>query len=515
MSTSADLRLPARHDSGPPKYFDLFWDSDLEVLIPLLAAIGEQRGEVLARWHDLYLLYFADKRALSREEFFRIYGEDLAATVGTLCARDFDGFVAEMRRIGELLIGREVPFSEVVVSMHLFEESASCVFPPGASPATYHLFDKISHCRTVILADAYFRSRTAAAAARIEGLEQEAAQIPPASRTRFHGLVGASPAMRRLYERIEAAGAVRGTVLVVGETGTGKELVARALHECSPAAHGPFLALNCAAVPHELIESELFGYRRGAFSGATADYAGLFRAAQNGTLFLDEITEMSVETQGKLLRALQERAVRPVGATREIPVNARLVASTNRDPQAAVEEGRIRRDLYYRLHVNVLHVPPLRERLDDIPLLIEHFIQLFGRQLDRKTPITAIDPAALEACRRYSWPGNVRELANAIEAAFTFNRSGTIALDDLPQAIAAAAGLSAAAAPRVGSALSLAGAERELIRRALADARGNKCRAAELLGISRKMLYARMARHGLVWRRGSCSAEERPPSKPS
>ncbi len=510
MSRTADSRRPAR--SGPPQYFDLFWDSDLDELIPLLAAIGERRDEVLCRWHELYLLYFGDKRALSREEFLRIYGEDLDATVSTLCTRDFDRFVAQLRRIGEMLMERGVPFSEVVVSMHLFEESASSVFPPGASSATYQLFDKISHCRTVILAETYFRSRDAAAVARIRGLEREAAQIPPASRTRFHGLVGASLAMRRLYERIEAAGAVRGTVLLVGETGAGKELVARALHECSPAAHGPFVALNCAAVPHDLIESELFGYRRGAFSGATADYAGLFRAAHNGTLFLDEITEMSAETQGKLLRVLQERAVRPVGAAREIPVNARLVASTNRDPQAAVEEGRLRRDLYYRLHVNVLRVPPLRERLEDIPLLVDHFIQLFGQRLGRKVPITAIDPAALEACRRYSWPGNVRELANVIEAAFTFNRSGTIALGDLPQALAAAAGFPTAAEPRAGaSALSLASAERDLIRRALADARGNKCRAAELLGISRKMLYARMARHGLTWRRGSRTGEERQP----
>ncbi len=509
MSRTADSRRPARRESGPPKYFDLFWDSDLDELIPLLAAIGKRREEVLRRWHDLYLLYFGDKRALSRDEFFRIYEQDLAATVETLCARDFDRFVSELRRIGELLIERGVPFSEVVVSMHLFEESASCAFPPGASSATYHLFDKISHCRTVILAETYFRSRTASAAVRIEGLEQEASQLPLKSRTRFHGLVGASPAMRRLYEQIEAAGAVRGTVLLVGETGTGKELVARALHECSATAHGPFVALNCAAVPHDLIESELFGYRRGAFSGATVDYAGLFRAAQDGTLFLDEITEMSAETQGKLLRALQERTVRPVGATREIPVNARVIASTNRDPQVAVKEGRIRQDLYYRLHVNVLRVPPLRERLDDIPLLASHFIQLFGQRLDRKVPIAGIEPAALEALQRYSWPGNVRELANAIEAAFTFNRSGTISLNDLPEALAAAAGVRAATNGRSDTALSLADAERSLIRRALADAKGNKCRAAELLGISRKMLYARMARYGLTWRRGSATGEER------
>jgi transcriptional regulator with PAS, ATPase and Fis domain len=497
MTTKADS-LSQRRNEGGPSYFDLLWDSDLDELIPLLDAIGRSRQQVLERWHELYLLYFGDKRALSRADFFRIYGADVDATVRNFRERAMDRFVAEIALIGELLVENNVSFSEVVVSMHLFEESASATFPPGASSEVYRLFDKISHCRTVILAEAYFRSRTATSTVRIRQLEKEAAQLPTGTRARFHGLVGASSPMRRLYEQIEAAAGVRSTVLLVGETGSGKELVARALHECSAAARGPFVALNCAAVPRDLIESELFGHKRGAFSGATGDYAGLFRAAEGGTLFLDEITEMSAETQSKLLRAIQERTVRPVGATREVAVNARLVASTNRDPRAATQEGRLREDLYYRLHVNVLRVPALRERLNDIPLLVDHFIQLFNERLERKTPITSVAPEALGALQRHVWPGNVRELANIIETAFTFNSAESIGLKDLPEAIANGLQTGLLRSVPAGDELNLADAERDIIRRALENTKGNKCRAAEVLGISRKMLYARIAKYQLA-----------------
>ena len=199
-------------------------------------------------------------------------------------------------------------------------------------------------------------------------------------------MVGASAAMRQLYDRVEAAGVTRGTILIVGESGTGKELVAHAIHECGPQPGAPFVALNCAAIPKDLIESELFGYKRGAFSGANAEYLGLFRAADGGTLFLDEVTEMSADTQSKLLRAIQERAVRPVGSTREISVDVRLIASTNRDPQEAVKAGRLRDDLYYRLQAGVIQIPPLRERLEDVALLAEHFIELFNARQMRASP---------------------------------------------------------------------------------------------------------------------------------
>jgi len=320
------------------------------------------------------------------------------------------------------------------------------------------------------------------------------------SPTRFCGMVGQSDVMRRLYDRITAAAATRSTILVAGESGTGKELVARALHELGTAPYSPFVPFNCAALPRELVESELFGYRRGAFSGATSDYAGLFRSAEGGTAFLDEITEMSPETQAKLLRTLQERSVRPVGATREVPINVRVIASTNRDLETAIRSGQLRRDLYYRLQVNVIELPPLRDRRDDIPHLVRHFIKLYGDVSGRPAAVTAIDAAALDALMNHEWPGNVRELANAIESACTFGRSATISLADLPRSIAAAA-RNLIAAARVSEhpvcLQTFADVERDLIQRTLASTAGNKVRAARMLKISRKKLYAKIDKYGL------------------
>jgi two-component system, NtrC family, response regulator AtoC len=483
---------------GEKCYFHLVWDHELDELRPVLESLADHRDEVLSRWHELYLLHFGDARSLSQSEFIEIFGADVDATTSDLIAKDMDRFASDVRRVGEVLAERHVPFSEIIASMHLFEESASSFFPPGPALAghTYLAFDKLSHCRMIVLANAYFRSRTAVAAARLHDLEQEAARLPLEARQRFHGLVGGSPAMRELYERIEAAAATRGTILLVGESGTGKELVARAVHEYGADPHAPFVALNCAAIPRELIESELFGYKRGAFSGAATEYLGLFRAAEGGTLFLDEITEMSSETQSKLLRAMQERTVRPVGSTREVRIDVRLIASTNRDPEEAVRQGQLRADVYYRLQVNVLHAPPLRDHREDLPLLVEHFVALFNEKLRRPTPIVGIEPEALEALIRYDWPGNVRELANAIEAAFTFGRGATISIRDLPAAIRQRAGV-AHRAVSSSSTPTFAEVERDLVERALASTSGNKVQAARLLRISRKRLYAKISKYGL------------------
>jgi transcriptional regulator with PAS, ATPase and Fis domain len=477
-----------------PVYFGLLWEHEIELLQPLLEAISVQREAVLREWWGLYSLHFGDCRALSRAEFFEIHGADLDATVNTLKRKAFSEFIAAIHRVGEQLAERRVPFSEVVASMHLFEEAAIDAFPQPVDPSSYRLFDKVSHCRTAVLADSYFNFRSAAAAARVEGLERESAQIPPAARTRFHGLVGAATGMRKLYERIEAVAAVLGTVLIVGESGTGKELVARAIHECSARHRAAFVAVNCAAFPRELIESELFGYRRGAFSGASGDYLGLFRAAEGGTLFLDEITEMSAETQSKLLRVLQEHKVRPIGSTQEIAVDARVIASTNRNPEDAVRQGILRQDLYHRLNVNVLHLPPLRERLEDVQLLTEHFITLFNEKLGRATPILGIDEDALQAMYHYHWPGNVRELSNFIEQAFTFCRSSIITLADLPASLSPGATIDH---QLHNETLNLADYQRSLVERALVRTHGNKLKAARLLGISRKALYAKLKKYGL------------------
>jgi two-component system, NtrC family, response regulator HydG len=444
------------------------------------------------------VLHFGDSRTLSEPEFRSIFEDALERNQDDLLRRDMDAYSADIHRLGEILAEHHVSLQEIIASMHLFEEAAQSVFPEGLKdPAwMYTTFDRLSHIRIILLTDSYVRSQAAMAGARLHALEREASKIEPEKRERFHGIVGSSPAMREMYRRIQAAGQTRGTVMIVGESGTGKELVARAIHEAGPNPNAPFVALNCAALPKDLIESELFGYKRGAFSGANTEYLGLFRAASGGTLFLDEITEMSAETQSKLLRALQERKVRPVGATAEVTVDTRTVASTNRNIEEAVSRGFLRQDLYYRLQAAVLRMPPLRERVEDIKPLTEHFIDFFNEKFPRKVPVIGLDDEALVAMQNYSWPGNVRELSNAIEGAFTFGSSGTIRRSDLPPGITGLAPAKYAASSESNLA-SYSDAERDLIERALQMAEWNKAKAARILGISRKKLYARISKYGL------------------
>ncbi|MGH7779123.1 MAG: sigma 54-interacting transcriptional regulator [Candidatus Binataceae bacterium] len=491
---------------GAPRHYHLLWDEELEALRPILTRVLEHLGEVLDHWYQLYVLHFGDERSLSEAEFRDLFYNALSRNSKDLLEGDMDRYAIDTIETGELLCERNVPFAEIVASLHLYEESAYTVFPTPQPPLEiYTAFDKLSHIRMILLADAYFRSAAATAGARIQALERQATLVAREKRRIFHGLVGSSAPMHRLYDRIEAAAGTRGTILIVGESGTGKELVARAIRECGADPNAPFVALNCAAIPRDLIESEMFGYRKGAFSGANTDYLGLFRAAQGGTLFLDEVTEMSPETQSKLLRAVQERSVRPVGSTRELPIDVRLVASTNRDPEQAVRVGILRQDLYYRLQAGVLGVPPLRERADDIPLLVEHFIEVFNEKLRPRIAVRSIQEDAMTAMTKYSWPGNVRELSNAIESAFTFGRSPIIRLQDLPTAVVACgrrppeenspeAPHGSAPALPVGS---FAEAERELIARALKSTDGNKVAAAALLRISRKKLYAKIEKYGI------------------
>ena len=479
-----------------PRHYYLLFEEELEALCPILRVVLERMDEVMDYWYQLYVVHFGDDRTLGELEFADLYKKALAGNTKHLIDGDMDQYAIETIRAAERLAERRVPFAEVVASLHLYEEAVYRLFAPSAPPIeVYTIFDKLSHVRIILIADAYFRSEVAVAGARIKALEREAARLPRSQRLSFHGLVGVSQAMRRLYDRIEAVGETRGTVLIVGESGTGKELVARAIHECGLTASAPFVALNCAAIPRDLIESELFGHKRGAFSGANAEYLGLFRAADGGTLFLDEVTEMSPETQSKVLRAVQERTVRPVGSTSEVSVDVRLIASTNRNPDEAVRSGQLRQDLYYRLQAGVLHVPPLRDREEDIPLLIEHFIALFNEKLKPRIIVSGVEESAMAAMRHYRWPGNVRELSNAIEGALTFGRSPLIALDALPPAIEGNNTGSGAAARSMGS--TFADAERNIIARALETTGGNKLAASKLLRISRKKLYAKIAKYGL------------------
>ena len=304
--------------------------------------------------------------------------------------------------------------------------------------------------------------------------------------------------MLGVYKKIEAASKTDSTVFICGESGTGKELVAKAIHYNGPRANKPFVPVNCAAMPKELVESELFGHRKGAFTGAFSDSVGLFRTAEDGTIFLDEILDTPYESQAKLLRSLQERRIRPVGETEEIPVNVRVIASTNQDVDAAVANNKFREDLYYRLSVIRIKVPPLRERVDDIVVLVRHFISKFNGLFPHR--IEGIDKEALEALTLYHWPGNVRELESAIENAFTFAGSEMIGKSDLPGYIIEhiATNRHKLSADKAQSGIStLFEAERELLVRVLKTANGNKTRAAQILGVSRPRLYKMMQRHGI------------------
>jgi hypothetical protein len=300
------------------------WDEDLDDLREVLTAVRDRRAEVVTNWYQLYELHFGDRRTLSETQFRQIFEPPLLRNQEALLRHDMDAYARGIFQLGEVLADNHVPLQELIASLHLFEEAAQSVFPTDPPPAThvYTKFDKLSHVRIILMVDSYARSQWSSVFTRIHTLELEAKLVPAEERARFHGLVGKSPAMRDLYQRVEAVGQARAMALVVGESGTGKELIARAIHECGPNHTAPFVPLNCAALPKDLIESELFGYKRGAFSGANTEYLGLFRAAEGGTLFLDEVTEMAADTQSKLLRAIQERKVRPVGSSTEIPMCA-------------------------------------------------------------------------------------------------------------------------------------------------------------------------------------------------
>ena len=312
-------------------------------------------------------------------------------------------------------------------------------------------------------------------------------------------MVGESYEMTQLREQVAMAAPTNGRVLIYGENGTGKELVARTIHSLSRRRHAPFVEVNCAAIPEELIESELFGHMRGAFTGAVADRRGKFEAAHGGTIFLDEIGDMSLKTQAKVLRVLQEQVVEPVGSTQTVQVDVRVLAATNKDLPAAIRNGQFREDLYFRLNVIPIFVPPLRARQSDIPLLAEHFMATFATEYGRRPK--ALSKDAVAELQRYSWPGNVRELRNVIERLMIMVPGDTITAADVPFLTrdGAAAPVGAAAD---GPLLPLHAArdqfEQQYILRALASQQGNMSRTAEVLGVERSNLYRKMRAFGMV-----------------
>ena len=310
----------------------------------------------------------------------------------------------------------------------------------------------------------------------------------------FGRMVGSSPAMAKLHDLMAKIGPSAASVLIVGESGTGKELVARTLHELSPRQKARFVAVNCAAIPETLLESEIFGHERGAFTGAEGRRQGLFELAGGGTLFLDEVAEMAPATQAKLLRVLEERSFRRLGGSEEIQVDVRVLAATNRDPVKALEEGKLREDLYYRLNVFTLELPPLRERKEDIPPLVAAFIREVNERNQRS--VVGIEDDAREALRSYHWPGNLRELRNVIERSVIVAKGSCIRKEDLPSSVLSPQARSKPEASvefPVGTTVDEA--EKNLILKTLVATGQNKTKAADILGISLKTLHNKLKKY--------------------
>ena len=306
----------------------------------------------------------------------------------------------------------------------------------------------------------------------------------------FNQILGKSKPMQAIFELIRRITPSPSSVLITGESGTGKELVARAIHYNSPRAQGPFIPVNCAAIPENLLESEMFGHMKGSFTDAKADRKGLFEEAQGGTLFLDEISELPISLQAKLLRVLQEKEIRRVGGTRSIPVDARVIAATNLDLAGEVKAKRFREDLYYRMNVIEVHMPALRERTEDIPMLAMHFIKKYAEPM--KKPVSGLSEGALALLMDYHWPGNVRELENVIERGVTLTREEKIGSEDLPQAVRGDSGDRHMIEEATEKTRTLAEVERAYILRVMEKTAGNKYQAAQILGIDRKTLYRKL-----------------------
>jgi len=420
------------------------------------------------------------------------------AALDALAARPADVVVTDLKMPGELdglallrgLRERGIDSEVIVVTAFATPETAIAAMKQGAYDYLTKPF-KVDEINAVIGRAMEKRALIA---------QNAALRDQVAGRYRLASLLGRSPQMQRVFDLIGKIHSTRTSVLITGESGTGKELVARALHTEGNRADRPFVAVNCGAIPDELMESELFGHLRGAFTGAHADKPGLFQGADGGTLFLDEIGELSPGLQVKLLRALQERKVKPVGATDEIEVDVRVIAATNRELEEEVARGAFRSDLYYRLNVIELRLPPLRQRKDDLPLLIEHFLRRFAAEQGKR--LTGLTPAATRQLEAYDFPGNVRELENIIERAVTLTAGPRIDADDLPPLRPRATPAGDAAGvdiPAEGIDLDrlIHDYERAIVTRALDQAGGVRKKAARLLGITFRSLRYRLAKLGL------------------
>ncbi len=311
----------------------------------------------------------------------------------------------------------------------------------------------------------------------------------------FSNIIGRSPAMQKLYEIVSLVAPTDATVLITGKSGTGKELIANAVHQNSKRKDKPFIKVNCAALPETLLESELFGHEKGAFTGATTSRPGRFQAAHTGTIFLDEISAMPTATQPKLLRVLQEGEVDPLGSSRTIKVDTRVVAATNQNPTKEIEKGHLREDLFYRLNVVNIDIPSLAERQEDIPLLTDFFLKKFAEKNQKL--IKGLTPKAMDFLMRYDWPGNIRELENTIERAVILARGEMITPEEFPESLHAAEAAAGEKLMNLPAGKSLKEIEKEMILRTLKDTGGNRTRTAEILGISRRTLQLKLKEYGV------------------
>ncbi|HZZ84989.1 MAG TPA: sigma-54 dependent transcriptional regulator [Anaeromyxobacteraceae bacterium] len=436
--------------------------------------------------------------------FSKILGEgydlttagDGTRALALLAAQRFDVVVTDLRMPGAdgfavlRAVKDRAPDTEVVMmTAHATVADAVEAMRQGAWDYLQKPFDPDQAAEVVAKALAHRRAAAAPAPASADEV------------TAFHGLVGRSPAMREVYRLLRQAAGLDITVLLGGETGTGKELAARAIHFQSARKERRFVPVNCGALPSELVESELFGHARGAFTGAAGAKAGLFEEAEGGTLFLDEVGELPLAAQVKLNRALQEREIRRVGESSPVKVDVRVIAATHRDLEGEVKAGRFREDLYYRLHVFPVELPPLRSRREDLPLLAAFFVEKYARAFRRE--VTGLTPAALAALAGHAWPGNVRELENAVERAVAVTAGPELRPEDLPAAVTRAPqGLppgEALAALPYREALDQARDQfsREYLVALMKEFGGNVTRAAERAGVERESLHRLLKRHGL------------------
>ncbi|MBW1982325.1 MAG: sigma-54-dependent Fis family transcriptional regulator [Deltaproteobacteria bacterium] len=311
----------------------------------------------------------------------------------------------------------------------------------------------------------------------------------------FSNIIARSESMKKLFDTMALVAPTEATVLIVGESGTGKELIANAIHQNSPRRDNPFVKVNCAALPETLLESELFGHEKGAFTGAVSRRQGRFQLAHRGSIFLDEIGEMAAATQAKILRVLQEREVEALGSSRTIKVDVRVIAATNKNLQSEIEQGRFREDLYFRLNVVTLSVPPLRDRRDDIPLLADFFLKQYAEKNRRH--IKGFSPRALDILMRHNWPGNVRELENVVERAVIMARGDTVTPTELPDNLRVLDKEYQEAAVNLRTGKSLKEMEKQMILRTLEETGGNRTHAARILGISRRTLQLKLKEYGI------------------